>query len=315
MSNTVLVTGGAGFIGHHVVKLLLESGYRVTVLDDFSTGLPTNLPERHPALTIIKGDIAQATQVQAAVAGATHIVHLAALASVPRSIEEPALTFQTNVQGVENLLAAARQAKLPGWFIFASSAAVYGPQEKSSPTTEADAHGAQLQSPYAASKRINEMQAQVAHTVYGLNTIGLRFFNVYGAGQRADSPYAGVLAKVVESVQTGSLLTIYGDGLQTRDFIAVSDVALVIRQLLARPVGLAAQTPRVMNLGGATATTLLDAIRQVVAITKVNPRVEYRAARGGDLRYSCADIRLLQSVLANWQPAPLSNGLRNWLIQ
>lgn len=311
---TVLVTGGAGFIGHHVVRALLAQGYSVRVVDDISTGLTTNLPERHAQLTLIKADVADAGAVNAAMAGVTHVVHLAALASVPRSVEEPALTYRTNVQGWENVLAAARAEKVPGWLVYASSAAVYGPLEKTAPTEEADANGAMLQSPYAASKRINEIQAQVAHTVYGQNTVGLRFFNVYGPGQRADSAYAGVLAKVVDSVQTGSLLTIYGDGLQTRDFVAVADVVNVIRQLLARPVAHAAQMPRVMNLGSGVATTLLDTIRQVVAITRVNPRVEYRPARGADLRFSCADVSALRQVLPRWQPMPLAQGLRGWLV-
>lgn len=305
----ILVTGGAGFIGSHVVRALLGGGHHVVVLDDFSSGKRQNIPHG-ASIDVVEGDVADKATTLKAMQGCEYVVHLAALVSVPLSIEQPEKTYRSNVQGTQAVLETARELKLPGWLIYASSAAVYGMLDQPK-ATEADAAGAVLRSPYAASKAAAEVLAKAYSEVYGVKTLGLRFFNVYGPGQDATSPYSGVLSKVVHSVETGELLPIFGDGNQTRDFVMVVDVAAVIRALLGRPV--TAPTPQLMNLGSGLGVSLLDMIRQVVALKRVNPRVEYRPARAGDIKLSCADITALRGVLPGWQPMNLQAGLRMWL--
>ncbi len=305
----ILVTGGAGFIGSHVVRAILAGGHHVVVLDDFSSGKRENIPHGM-SIDVVQGDVADKATVLKAMQGCEHVVHLAALVSVPLSIEQPEKTYRSNVQGTQVVLDAARELKLAGWLVYASSAAVYGALDQPR-ASEADANGATLRSPYAASKAAGEVLAKTYREVYGLKTLGLRFFNIYGPGQDATSPYSGVLSKVVHSVETGELLPIFGDGNQTRDFVMVVDVASVIRALLTRPVD--APTPPVMNLGSGLGVSLLDMIRQVVALKRVNPRVEYRPARAGDVKLSCADMTLMKQVLPGWQPMSLPSGLRMWL--
>lgn len=306
----ILVTGGAGFIGQHVVRLLMEQRHEVVVLDDFSNSRRENLPHGN-GIEVRQGNVADEAAVKAAMEGVDHVVHLAALVSVPLSVDEPVRTFESNVLGAEMVFRTAWKMGFKGRIVYASSAAVYGGIEVPK-AAEADAHGVALMSPYAASKAANEVMGKMYRDVYGLKTVGLRFFNVYGPGQDAKSAYSGVLSRVVNSVLTGELFTIYGDGKQTRDFVAVADVARVIRDLLMMPAE--REVPAVMNLGSGLAVSVLDMIRQVVALKQVNPRVEYRPARVGDVRLSCADISLLQSVLPGWQPMTLQLGLRNWLV-
>lgn len=305
----ILVTGGGGFIGSHIARALITGGHHVVVLDNFSSGTRHNLMHG-PLADLVEGDVADIEVVRKAMAGCEHVVHLAAMVSVPLSIEKPQETYRSNVQGTYAVLEAAREMKLPGWLMFASSAAVYGGLDQPK-AVEKDADGALHTSPYAASKAAGEVMANMYREVYGLKTLGLRFFNVYGAGQDAASPYSGVLSKVVHSVETGTLLPIFGDGHQTRDFVMVTDVARVVFELLKRPVDSA--TPAIMNLGSGIGVSLLDMIRQVVALKMVNPRVEYRPARAGDVRLSCADITLLRQVLPQWEPITLQTGLRQWL--
>lgn len=306
----ILVTGGAGFVGHHLVKSLVDEGHHVVVLDDFSNGKRENIPHG-PQLDVVEGDVADMSVVREAMAGCHHVVHLAALVSVPLSIERPDDTFVTNVAGTQAVLEVAREMDFKGWIIYASSAAVYGGLDQAK-ALEKDAEGAVLMSPYAASKAMDETLGKMYGRVFGLKTVGLRFFNIYGPGQDATSPYSGVLSRVVHSMQTGELLPIFGDGKQTRDFVAVADVAGVIKSLLKRPLD--APTPEVMNLGSGVAVSLLDMIRQVVALKQVYPRVEHQAARPGDIKLSCADVGLLRSVLPDWKPLTLQEGLRRWLV-
>jgi UDP-glucose 4-epimerase len=306
----ILVTGGAGFVGQHVVKMLLDLGQQVVVLDDFSNSKRESVPHG-PMIEVIAGNVADEAMVKKAMDGVDHVVHLAALVSVPLSVDEPVKTFESNVLGTEMVMKTARTMGLKGKLIYASSAAVYGGLELAK-AREGDAHGVPLMSPYAASKVTNEIMGKMYRDVYGLRTIGLRFFNIYGPGQNASSPYSGVLSRVVHSVETGELFTIYGDGKQTRDFVAVADVVTVIKGLLAKPQD--EDIPAVMNLGSGIAVSVLDMIRQVVALKVVNPRVEYRPARSGDVRLSCADVSLLKSVLPEWQPMTLQMGLRKWLL-
>ena len=309
----VLVTGAAGFIGHHVVKVLLEQGATVVALDDLSVGRPEMLPfKTNNRYSFIKADVADEVAVTHAMQGCTDVVHLAALASVPLSLEEPAHCFRSNVVGTERVLTAAKLHALPGRALLASSADVYGHLADPKPCREEAAALMVPYTPHAASKRMNEQQAMMYREAYGLRTTCLRFFNVYGPEQPISSA-AGVLTRVWDSIRNGTLLTIYGDGLQTRDYIAVADVVTVILRLLATPA--TQPLPPVMNLGTGVATSLLDAIRHMVAVTKVNPRVEYRPARAGDANFSCADITLLKQTLPGWQPHSFAEGVRSWLLE
>lgn len=304
-----LVTGGAGFVGSHVVRGLLARGDTVVVLDDFSAGKPENLPA-HERLTVVRGDVARMDDVRTAMQGCGNVIHLAALVSVPLSIELPQKTYESNVLGFHHVLEAARQTGVAGSFIYASSAAVYG-VDSSGTVKEHDALGATLSNPYAASKVENEVISAAYAVGYGMRTCGLRFFNIYGPGQDAKSPYSGVLARVVDCARSGETLKIFGDGKQTRDFVAVGDVVKVILGIIDLPKG--APVPPVMNLGSGKAVSILDMVERVSAVEGVTIALEHHAARAGDIRHSCADIALLRRTLPAWEPVGLDAGLRAWL--
>ena len=305
----VLVTGGAGFIGSYVVRGLVAGGHNVVVLDDLSSGKREAIPHGN-RMEFIKGDVADMDTVVKAMHGCDHVVHLAAMVSIPHSMEHPDAAYRVNVQGMYTVLEAARRMKLAGRLLYASSAAVYG-NLSGGAVREDDAATVALANPYAASKRAAEVLARMYKDVYGVKSLGLRIFNAYGAGQDENGGYSGLLSKVIDSVQNGTLLTIYGDGSQTRDFVAVQDVAAIFRALLQAPPTV--ELPWVMNVGSGTAVSLLDTIRQVVAIKRVNPRVEYRPARKSDVKLSCADLSLLQQIFPGWKPTDLATGLRQWL--
>lgn len=306
----ILVTGGAGFIGSHVVRGLVGSGHEVVVLEDMSTGKRENIPHGRQ-MEVVTGDVADKATVARAMQGCTHVVHLAARVSIPQALEAPEEVLRVNVQGTLNVLECARLQGLSGRVIVASSAAVYGNLSDGA-VKEEDAGNVALNNPYAASKRAAEVLTRMYKDVYGLKVTTLRIFNAYGPGMDENSGYSGLLSKVLDSVQNGTLLTIYGDGSQTRDYIHVNDVATIVRALLAAPPEV--ELPWVMNVGSGVAMTLLDTIRQVVAITRVNPRVEYRPARKGDVKLSCADIGVLRQVFPGWKPVDLTAGLRQWLM-
>lgn len=306
----ILVTGGAGFIGSHVVRGLVGSGHEVVVLDDMSAGKREAIPHGRQ-MEVIKGDVADKATVARAMEGCAHVVHLAARVSIPQLLETPEEAYRVNMQGTLNVLECARAQGLTGRVIVASSAAVYGNLSDGA-VKEEDAGNVALNNPYAASKRVAEVCTRMYKDVYGLKVTTLRIFNAYGPGMDENSGYSGLLSKVLDSVQNGTLLTIYGDGSQTRDYIHVNDVATIVRALLAAPPEV--ELPWVMNVGSGVAMTLLDTIRQVVAITRVNPRVEYRPARKGDVKLSCADIGVLRQVFPGWKPVDLTAGLRQWLV-
>ena len=305
----ILVTGGAGFIGSYVVRALVGGGHNIVVLDDLSTSKREAIPHGNQ-MEFIKGDVSDMATVEKAMQGCDHVIHLAAMVSIPQALEHPDKVYRTNVQGTMNVLEAARRAKLSGRVISASSAAVYGNLSDGA-VKEEDAANISLNNPYAASKRAGEVLARMYKDVYGLKLTTLRIFNAYGPGQDENGGYSGLLSKVVDSVTNGTLLTIYGDGSQTRDLVSVHDVAMIIRGLVQAPVTV--ELPWVLNVGSGIAMTLLDTIRQVVSIKRVNPRVEYRPARKGDVRLSCADISLLRQVFPGWKPVDLATGLRQWL--
>ena len=214
-----LVTGGAGFIGSHIVDRLINDGHEVVVLDDFSTGHRSNLTE-HERLTIVEGDISNADTVNECMQGIDWVFHKAAVASVPKTVNDPVGSSLVNYHGTLNLLEAARNNKVKR-FVFASSAALYG-DEPTLPKVETMCPV--TLSPYAVDKLASEYACGMYTKLYGLETVCLRYFNVYGPKQDPSSPYSGVISIFTDKLKKKEMPTIFGDGEQTRDFVFVSDV-------------------------------------------------------------------------------------------
>ncbi|MBI4715913.1 MAG: SDR family oxidoreductase, partial [Nitrospirae bacterium] len=214
-----LVTGGAGFIGSHIVEALRERGDRVRVLDNFSTGKRGNLPVTTPLLEILEGDFRDPETCRRAMAGVTYVLHQGALPSVPRSIADPLTSHEVNVTGTLNLLIAARDAGVRR-FVFASSSSVYGD------TPTLPKHEEMIpnpMSPYALNKLAGEYYCRIFHRLYGLSTVALRYFNVFGPRQDPTSQYSAVIPKFISALMAGKAPVIYGDGEQSRDFTYVED--------------------------------------------------------------------------------------------
>ena len=272
----VLVTGGAGFIGSHSVDLLLASGARVRVLDNFSSGRRENLVN-HTQMEIITGDIRDKGTVDAALAGITHALHLAANVSVVTSVEQPLTSAAVNLAGFLNVLEVARQLGVHRR-VYTSSAAVYGvpvklPVDEAMPVAPI--------SPYGLEKFINDQYAALYQELYDFSAMALRYFNVYGPRQDPSSPYSGVISIFGRRLRDGKPLTIYGDGQQTRDFIYVGDVAR------ANIAALRGVVNGVCNVVAGHTVTLLDTLATVAGVT---PVVSHGEARTGDIRHSSAEI-------------------------
>ncbi|WP_456397348.1 NAD-dependent epimerase/dehydratase family protein [Desulfurobacterium sp.] len=290
----VLVTGGAGFIGSHLVESLLEEGREVVVFDDFSTGKMENLPE-NTRLTVLKGDVGKKEEVVNLFNSFNFdtVFHLAAVASVAKSVENPEETHRTNFDGTMYLLDCCVKFSVSR-FIFASSAAVYGdlpglPKREDDPVKP--------QTPYAVDKYASERYVLNAFVLYGLKTSALRFFNVFGPRQDPSSPYSGVISIFVDRVLRflngeDVEITIFGDGKQTRDFIYVKDVvnALLLVEKSESAYG------KVFNTGTGKETSLLDLLKYIENIAGIIPPVKFVSARKGDIRHSCADISGLKKI-------------------
>lgn len=296
-----LVTGGAGFIGSHLVRALLERGDEVRVLDNFSTGRPENLKGLRGSLQVIEADLRDEAAVREAARGMDRVFHHAAFVSVPQSMQEPAECFAVNVQGTLNLLDAARQAGARR-VVLASSAAVYGDstdlplQENAAPRPL---------SPYALSKRLNEQMGQFYTAAYGLEVVSLRYFNVYGPRQSPDSVYAAAVPIFIRRRLSGWPVTIFGDGRQTRDLIFVGDVVranLIASEHPAAP-------GRIFNICGGREIPLLDLLAVIDRLLPGAPAPEFAPPRPGDIYRSVGDPRLAAELLG-FQPAvPLEEGL------
>lgn len=282
----VLVTGGAGFIGSHIVERLLQDGYRVRVLDNFSTGYRDNLPST--GVELIDGDIRHLDTVFRAVEGMDVVLHQAALGSVPRSIADPLATHEVNTTGTLNLLIAARDTGVKR-FIYASSSSVYGntqhlPKEESMPP--------QPLSPYALSKLAGEAYCNLFHQLYGLSTISLRYFNVFGPRQDVQSQYAAVIPRFATALIEDQPLTIYGDGLQTRDFTYVANV--VEANLLAMTSKVAGE---VCNIACGAKYSVIELAHMLSEAFNKKPIIDYYPSRPGDVRDSFASIEKARQML------------------
>lgn len=300
----VLVTGGAGFIGSHMVAALLARGASVSVLDDFSTGKRANLPADGD-LTVTEGDVADQAAVEAALSGCDAFVHLAAVASVERSVREPLVTHRTNLQGSIQLFdEAARQGVRRG--LYASSAAVYG---DSAALPLAESEPPRPLTPYAADKLAGEHYLAYYHRGGRLNATAFRFFNVFGPRQDPSSPYSGVISIFLDRARRGAPLTVFGDGLQTRDFVYVGDVVNALMAALA--VRAAPREMPVYNVARGERVSLLDLLDAIGRLDGIaGPlTVRHAAAREGDIRHSLADTARLREALG-WEPrTPLLAGL------
>jgi UDP-glucose 4-epimerase len=295
----VLVTGGAGFIGSHLVHALLARGHDVRVLDNLSTGSRENLAGLPVELLV--ADLDDGDHMRGAARGIDTIYHLGAMISVPASLENPAACYQTNVLGSLHVLEAARREHVRR-VVLASSCAVYG--DAAGPVAE-DAAPRPL-SPYAASKLAMEDLARLYHTAFGLETVGLRFFNVYGPRQDVHSPYAAVIPLFIEAMIAGRPPTIYGDGRQSRDFVFVDDVVQA-NLLASQAPAVAGQT---FNVGLGASATLLDLVQALRRLLPDGPAPVFGPPRAGDVRTSAADVGRAAKALGYRPAHDLHQGLQ-----
>ncbi len=306
-SGLVLVTGGAGFIGSHLVEALLEEGCRVRVADNLSTGHRANLGHLAGRYEWIEGDLADPAVCQRAAAGVDAVFHEAAIPSVPRSVREPLQSHSSGPTAALNVLEAARQAGV-GRFIFAASSSAYGETE------ELPKHEAMLPSPlspYAAGKLSGEYYVSVYAQTMGLDGVSLRYFNVFGPRQDPSSPYSGVISRFADAMRAGQRPIIYGDGHQTRDFTYVSNVVAANLAAYRAPRPLQGA---VLNVGTGRRISLLDlvaAINPDPSGTNLEP--EFQPPRPGDVRDSQASLDRIKAVLGYEPRVDFEEGLRRTL--
>ena len=297
-----LVTGGAGFIGSHIVDRLLADGHEVLVLDDFSTGHRHNLPENNAALTIVEGDISNSGTVKECMSGIDWVFHKAAVASVPKTVNDPVGSSAVNYQGTLNLLEAARNNNVKR-FVFASSAALYG-DEPTLPKVETMCPV--TLSPYAVDKLASEFACGMYAKLYGLETVCLRYFNVYGPKQDPSSPYSGVISIFTDKLKNKETPSIFGDGEQTRDFVFVSDVVEANMKAITAEDGIG----EYYNIATGNKITLNELLKTLCDIYDIDFNVNYGEARQGDIKESYAVIDKAVSKL-KWKPAvELNQGLK-----
>lgn len=326
----ILVTGGAGFIGSHLVEALLGRGEKVRIFDNLSTGKKENLEEvtghclpeigsplpgniRFPmgkSAEFLLGDLTDLSQCRQACQGVTQVFHQAALGSVPRSVEDPIRTHQANVTGTVNILQAAREAGVKR-VLYASSSSVYG-NPSSNPDEilpKSETLFPNPESPYAVSKLAAEYYCRVFSRVYGLETVSLRYFNVFGPRQDPNSVYAAVIPRFIMAFLKGGSPLIYGDGRQSRDFTYVDNVVKANLLAMERP-GISG---RVMNIACAHGATILDLFSTLQEISGIKVMSRYVDPRQGEVRHSLADISLARELLDYDVQVGLKEGLaRTW---
>ena len=307
MSNgRILITGGAGFIGSHLTDVLLAKGYTVRILDDLSTGKRSNLPLDNPRVELIVGDVADADVVARAMVDCQAVAHLAAVASVQASVDDPVRTHQSNFVGTLNVCEAMRQATVKR-VVFASSAAVYGNNGEGFAIDE-DTPKAPL-TPYASDKLAGEYYFDFYRRQHALEPVVFRFFNIFGPRQDPSSPYSGVISIFSERAQKGLPITIFGDGEQTRDFFYVEDlVGLLVQALEAPHVEVGA-----INVGMNQATSLTQMLEVLAEVLGEIPPVSHSPARAGDIRHSRANNDRLLKRFKLTGTTPMSVGLAKLL--
>jgi nucleoside-diphosphate-sugar epimerase len=297
-----IVTGGAGFIGSHLCRRLVAEGHDVVAVDDLSDGKLENLADV-PAIRFVEADLRDEKAIAAAVSGCAVVFHQGAMRSVPRSIEEPEKTTDVNVRGTLNVLLAARDHGAV--VVFASSSSVYGDQQ-TFPLQEDMAP--QLRSPYAASKLAGEAFCRAWWLSFGVPTVSLRYFNVYGPGQDPANEYAAVVPKFVMACLDGTRPEVHGDGDQSRDFTYIGDVVEANLLAALAPEG---ARGRVLNIGGGREPTSVNGILEIVAdLTGTNPEPVHTPPRQGDVRRTEADISLALRLIGYKPSVDIQEGLR-----
>ena len=299
--STYLVTGGAGFIGSHLVEELLRRGQTVRIADNFSTGKRENLPSAGKC-DLIEGDLAEPGVAEKAVAGCDFVLHQAAIPSVPRSVKDPVTSNRANVDATLRVLLAARDANVKR-LVFAGSSSVYGdtavlPKREDMRTNPL--------SPYALQKLIGEEYCKLFTKLYGLETVTTRYFNVFGPRQDPGSPYSGVISLFIDALVAGRAPTIHGDGKQTRDFTYVADVVNGVLRCCDAP-GVAGE---VINVAAGGRVSLLELVRSLQAITQTSVEPTFGPSREGDVRDSQADIIKARKLLGFEPAIPFDEGLR-----
>lgn len=306
MAAISLVTGGAGFIGSHLVDELTRLGRSVRVLDDFSTGLKSNLSHVRPRPEVVEGSLTDPLAVAQAVRGVGTVYHLGALASVARSVENPLATHAACATGTLNLLDAARKAGVKR-VVYAASSSAYGGQASTTGQTEDQPTAAK--SPYAAAKLAGELYLQAFAASYGLETVRLRFFNIFGPRQRADSPYSGVIAIFANLLRAGKVPTVHGDGQQRRDFVYVSDCI----QAICKAATVPGVSGRVFNVGTGRSVSVLELVAALNRVLGTSVEPVFGSARVGDVRFSLAKIDRIQTELGYEPEVGFEEGLRRTL--
>lgn len=296
-----VVTGGAGFIGSNLADALLADGHGVRVLDDMTAGNPANVPA---AAELVVGDVSDRDVVRRAVTGADVVFHLAAHRAVLRSVDNPLATDNANTHGTLTVLVEAKDAGVRR-VVAASSSSVYGgaqelPTPESAPLVP--------RSPYAVSKVAGELYCRVFHELYGLETVSLRYFNVYGPRQRPDSAYAAVIPLFIEALQMGKAPVVHGTGEQSRDFTFIEDVVAATMAAASSPAD--KSSGRAYNVGGGSQYSLLDLLEILRRITGCDVEAEHAGPRAGDVMHTSADLTAAKSDLGYSPRVQFEEGLR-----
>ena len=304
MTRSYLVTGGAGFIGSHLAAHLVRGGHRVTILDDFSTGLRTNLDAIPGDFELIEGTITDLSACRAATDGVDVVFHQAALGSVPRSVADPHATHEVNATGTLNVLAASREAGVSR-VVYAASSSAYGDTE------ELPKHEGMVprpRSPYAVTKVAGEGYCRAFAATYGLFTVGLRYFNVFGPRQDPESQYAAVIPLFATAALEGRPPTIFGDGEQSRDFTYISNV--IQANMLAAEADVPGAAGQVYNVGAGERTTINELWRIISELTVTDVEARHSDPRPGDVRHSLASLEKVREHLGYSPDVDVVEGLR-----
>jgi UDP-glucose 4-epimerase len=302
----VCVTGGAGFIGSHLCDALVEGGAIVTIIDDFSNGKRENLSKITDRIRVIEGSILDPASLRSAMEGAEIVFHEAAIASVPRSVKEPALYFEVNATGTLRVLEAARQLNVRR-FIYAASSSAYGDRNE---LPKIETMSPLPLSPYASAKFAGEHLLRTYCHCYGLQGVSLRYFNIFGPRQRPDSPYAAVIPKFAEAFMRNEKPVIYGDGTQTRDFTYVANAvqANLLAAACTQPL-----TGEHINIACGKSFSLLELVRAVAKLLGVEPNYELAAPRIGEVQHSLASIELARKLIGYEPVVDFQTGLKSTL--
>lgn len=304
ITSKVLVTGGAGFIGSNLADELIRQGARVNIIDDFTTGFRENLDEIKGDFDFIEGDINDDSAVAKAIEGVEIVFHQAALPSVPRSVEDPAETHRVCVNGTVNMLIKSRDAGVKR-FIYAASSSAYGDQPV---LPKVETMKPDPLSPYAAAKLAGELYCRAFNNVYGLETVALRYFNVFGPRQNPASMYSGVISRFIDALMSGETPVIFGDGEQSRDFTYIANVVNANIKAAQTTKGLG-ETMNAANGDRITLNELLEVLKKITG--RAEAVAEFREPRNGDVKDSQADNRRAVECLQYEQLVGLEEGLKN----